>query len=194
MAHRIPRNFMIDIETVGLDFNTVVWQVSCVEFVIHADHACIPLGNDFTTYLDHAEQIENLNAGRLTWSEDTADWLSNQPCKDEFTNWRFKHTPGWETNTVLGLHEGLTRMGIADADVWCKGADFDFAILKTQFAVAGLKTPWHYRKQNCMRAWLNEAERRGWQAPKIKAQHSAFADCLAQITLLGQAREAVFGH
>lgn len=194
MASRMQRNFMIDIETVGLDAYSVVWQVSCVEFVIHADHACIPIGNDHTSYLDHAEQMRGLNAGRLEWSDDTADWLSNQPCKDEFHAWRFGQL-GADTGvsaTVAELHEALTRLGIADADVWCKGADFDFSILKHQFALAGLREPWQYSRQNCMRAWLNEGRRRGWQPPKVKTQHSAWQDCVDQISLLSAARQFIF--
>lgn len=38
-------------------------------------------------------------------------------------------------------------------EVWCKGASFDFAILRHAFAVCKINLPWVYRQERCLRTY-----------------------------------------
>lgn len=200
MAHRQPRNFMIDTETVGLRPTSIFWQVAVVEFNIYPNGDIVTPGNSFTTYACPAQARAMVENKEATFDESTVEWLLEQPAIAEtFKVWwdcfnKSERLP--EHYFALTYPEIISSMtnvmgGAAkpDVQVWAKGADFDFPIIVNTVRAFGLTEPWHYRNKNCMRTWQNEALRLGMEIPKPDNNHDAFSDCINQIGLLEKVRK-----
>lgn len=197
---------MLDTETLDLGPRATPWQLSIVEFVMHADGACVSIGNDFTTEIPPAlaaythwysvRDATTLSDATVEWTREHGDKEAFEPWYEQFLRCNPETGIGLavreETRLLTDLGTGLQRLGIdGNSQMWAKGADFDFPIFENFMrAAAGphWKPPYHYRNKNCMRTWLNEAARWNIEVPKPSPKHNAFQDCVDQILLLGDVR------
>lgn len=202
MAHRKLRNFMLDTETLSLAPNAVFWQVAAVEFNINADNGIAVPGNSLAMLACPAAARMLVEDGKAVWSQDTVDWLLQQPAiRDLFGTWwdcfnkaeKFPSDIPWsmESLTYPEIFGQMTRLFGGDREavqVWAKGADFDFPILTNATRAYGILEPWHYRNKNCLRTWQNEAVRLGMVLGKPDNDHDAYSDCIGQIRILEHVR------
>lgn len=68
-------------------------------------------------------------------------------------------------------------------EVWANAPSFDCVILQHLFAQTGVKCPWQFRHERCVRTVFAEAKEYGFDYSKAyegTAKHDAVADCLAQ--------------
>lgn len=107
---------------------------------------------------------------------------------------RFKHLCWLDENGIF-LPPALSHLtafihNFKPDEVWCKGASFDFAILRYAYATLGQPLPWSYRQERCMRVLsgqLTEQElaiKDEYRASVIKAlsiqAHCALDDAILQ--------------
>lgn len=157
-------SIMIDLETLSVDPNATVIEVCAIYFDLH----------DTGTETFHS--FVKGDDGDI--SEDTI---------------RFHMTNG----TVIGkgtvapvvakkLHAFLSRN--RDQHIYCKGASFDFPILKNFFKRHGLSCPWDFRNEVCLRTVIRLA---GYDTRRFRDEgivnpkpHQALSDCIYQIEQL----------
>lgn len=153
---------MIDIEGTDLAVTAGVWQIGCWE-----------MGGSYNTEFF----LNPYNQPNRTVSTETIHWLE-------------QHSPDWERGKrVFGILDPnvtiLTKWGKEIAaqnfdEVWCKGSDYDFAILRSLFSAYGIRLPWHYTRQCCMRGFLQTYPEIQIDFGDESKTHGAFHDATIQ--------------
>jgi len=187
------RNYMIDIETCGLAHNSVVWAVAIQPFILVGSTTSLD-GPGKMVLMDPAEQLQHAAAGRLVVNEETIRWTQSHGDAENFMPWWQAFNSGGEVDmdfsvysiADLALEIRLHNGSDNNALFWCKGKEFDFSILKYQFALAGRNEPWHYKNLMCMRT-MDGLLRHGIGADSKRPapSHNALEDAQAQVHLLG---------
>jgi len=154
-------DLMIDIETLGLRPDAVIFELAAVAFdPTTGDH-----GQSFKAEIN----IEDAYLHRLTSDEETRRFWDERggPRQGEAQPLR----------VVLDHLAGF----IGDMNpkaIWSWGSDFDFPILGNAYLRAGLDCPWrHYQQRDARTVYklvFPEEKRRG-------IDHNALNDCLRQI-------------
>jgi len=163
------KRLMIDIETTALELDAAVWEIGYWE--IGSDHDDVTGNNAFNGgfLLNPYEQLRIIN-------DDTIDWLEHN-C-DGWPDAK-KQFPNLESTSVLlkNFQQDVLKYGFDE--IWCKGSDFDFAILRTLFRDYDIPLPWNYQRQCCMRSYLNTFPefKQLWTANK---SHSGMYDARSQ--------------
>lgn len=137
------RHFMLDIETTSLHAHAGIWQIAMAEFD--------PVDGDLVGPVFDFRPPWQEQRNRAV-DQDTVKWTKEHGDAASFEEWNF--VGNFEHNaeaTFMKLNNKFANIG-APYMIWCKGAKFDFAILQDYYhEVAGLKTPWHYRNEMCLR-------------------------------------------
>ena len=132
----MKKRLMVDIETTAIGTDAAVWQIGYHE-----------IGGEYSGIfnLNPYDQERNVNPDTVEWLRDNApDWNILEPMFNSF----------FPSKAILKAFDEKVR-GEEFDEIWCKGADFDFAILRSIYAQYYHPLPWHYRKQCCMRSFLN---------------------------------------
>jgi len=116
---------MLDIETLGTDPGCVILQVGAVRFGRDG------IGAEF----DESPDIVSCELNGLTIDAETLRWWMAQDHNDEM----LLDGRGLE----LVLSDFADWYGDAD-ELWCKGPDFDAAILNAAYDAVGVEPPWDY--------------------------------------------------
>jgi hypothetical protein len=139
------RRLMIDIESTSLEADAGVWEIGYWEIGSDYDDVLGEVAFNGSFLMNPYEQ------GRIV-DEETVKWLGNNcdnwyPAKEQFLYLE-------ESSVLLNqFQKDVSAQGFDE--VWCKGADFDFAVLRSLFRSYDIPMPWHYRLQCCMRSYLN---------------------------------------
>jgi len=132
------KRLMIDLETTGLTSLAGVWQIGYTEMIDAANFRGL-------IHLNPYDQDREVDENTVSWLEENADdWIKMRPM--------FPYLP-LSQSTLRGWSNFIAKQDFDE--VWCKGADFDFAILRSLLNDVDVPLPWHYRKQCCMRGFLN---------------------------------------
>lgn len=123
----MSENIMIDIETLGLDYNSVVIQIAAAKFDWDGT-----IKEVFDRKLNHKEQIDK---GCIV-NESTIDWWKNQ--NKEILKNILEHAEPTE-NALRDFCSFISKRDI----IW-SSANFDIPILTNLLAKYGLPTPWYY--------------------------------------------------
>lgn len=192
-------HMMVDIETLDTAPSAVVLELSTVIFT---DSPGIKQTSPATYIFDRNHQA---SVGR-TVSQDTLDWwdekLSNKSYAPQdkiylellLNNKSVNITP---KEAHIALTESLKQV---TGYIWCKGASFDFPIIKSFFASFGLSDPFsdnkNYRKQMDLRTYETIARDMGFSGytTHSKGAHISFDDCLDQITMYAELRDYILSH
>lgn len=136
-------NVMIDIETLSTSKNAVIISLGAVFFDINTGE----LGSSFY-YTITRESCEQYG---LVTDEATIKWLSEQseeaqavltdPYAEELPQ-ILRDFDGW-------LWENMEDAGLVK--IWGNGPSFDNAILDNAYRACGIKTPWRYSNERCVR-------------------------------------------
>jgi len=169
----IKKRLMIDIETTSLDVGTSVWEIGYWE-----------IGSDFDdTYGDNhfnGRFILNPYEQERLVDDATIDWLDKN--SDSWKNAKVLFDLCDPTKMILDLFQEDVKSEGFD-EVWCKGADFDFAILRSLYRQYEIDLPWHYRDQCCMRGFQNTFPEIQMVFTKDES-HSAMYDARSQAVCL----------
>lgn len=160
------KNVMIDIETLGTQYNAVILSIAAVEFDTDGN-----LGRRFYEKIELQSAIDvglRIDSDTLIW------WTTQKPMvfKEMFID-------------ALPLKRVLKRFVSwfrpENTNVWANSPSFDLIIVKHALKTCGLKAPWNYYNERCVRtlsALVPEIKSNA--IPAIDA-HNALADCEFQI-------------
>jgi hypothetical protein len=140
---------MIDIETLGITPGCKIVSIGAVAF--SGDEL---LGHEFYVRINRY-----LGQDNYFEEEDTVRWWASQ--SEEV---RKEIDPSHNPETVISIYNALRQLNnfltelamscdvkIEDIEIWCKGASFDFPILKRAYQLEGIIYFWNFRKERCFR-------------------------------------------
>jgi hypothetical protein len=161
-SNKLPvQHFMIDLETWDTTPSSVILSIG----------ACVIGPNPIEDPTFYLELNPETQSGRST-SQDPMDWWAKQgncPCYGTF-----------------GLHDALGLLSdyltqLAERPiVWCKGTDFDTAILAHAYRSFGEQAPWRYSDVRDFRTIKKMFEESMVTARQNPNPHNALADAVYQ--------------
>ncbi|HBQ4880929.1 TPA: 3'-5' exoribonuclease [Escherichia coli] len=179
-------HLMIDTETLGTGPDAVIFAIGAVFF----DPFTGKLGKQFEKYIDPVDSERN--GGTVNAS--IALWWAGQSVEARSC---LLNAEGTELAAVTEFLAFISRnmqdetLGKA-LTVWCKGASFDFPILRSAIKrTAGEKSiPWRYWNERCMRPLIDMAKSSGWRMPgrsgKETIAHTALGDAIYQAKVVSE--------
>ncbi|HAX2344740.1 TPA: 3'-5' exoribonuclease [Escherichia coli] len=179
-------HLMIDTETLGTGPDAVIFAIGAVFF----DPFTGKLGKQFEKYIDPVDSERN--GGTVNAS--TALWWAGKSAEARSC---LLNAEGTELAAVTEFLAFISRnmqdetLGKA-LTVWCKGASFDFPILRSAIKrTAGEKSvPWRYWNERCMRSLIDMAKSSGWRMPgrsgKETIAHTALGDAIYQAKVVSE--------
>jgi hypothetical protein len=199
------KHIMLDIETLALTVNSAVWQVGIQPFTLWQredgtwDTEYVLSGPDegWLVHMRPTQQRDFVKEQQFDVNTGTVEWTKTFGDKENFEPWFAGYDGGYYGNqpenmrSIQYLHALLVDM-IGDPKetvIWSKGKEFDIAILKHQFEVAGLSMPWYYRNLGCLRSYEIMLGISGIEKPQLNFvhgdnAHNALADARVQVAYL----------
>jgi hypothetical protein len=173
---------MIDLETLGTRDSAVILTIAAVKFDLYTGEVL----DQFMWFPDVDEQLQKgrtLNASTI-----------NFHLLDPERNTAFGQIMA-RTNREWPVEKGLHFLGNfiqngeggAPCGFWCRGASFDFAILKNlyeSYRSDKLQYPINHRMEFCLRPLLMLSPTSEDRTPNVLPAHDAMNDSLYQIDLL----------
>lgn len=156
-------NVMVDIETLDVKSTAVILSIGACTIEV------------FTEAITFYEEIDPSSQPTRTQSQATIDWWKTQS--------------GYPGGGIRSLQAVLTSFSRylsslrAEPIIWCKGTDFDTAILSHAFAERGMEVPWKY---NAVRDFRTVKKLLPVSAGPNPNPHNALADALHQSAELRQ--------
>ncbi len=170
----MKQHIMIDIETLGDQSNSVITSIAAVPFKPNEE------GFPAARFYQKVSIQSCLDLG-LRVSGDTLVWWLNQ---DQKAVMEMLENARPLQQVMLELWAFIMQMSKPDVIVWCKGARFDFGLLRDAFKACSLEVPWKFWNERDLRTLLS-------LYPEVKKldrsnnlAHSAHHDCLHQIKQL----------
>ncbi|MEO3879306.1 3'-5' exonuclease [Rheinheimera fenheensis] len=140
-------NVMIDIETLSTSKNAVIISLGAVFFDINTG----ALGSSFYYTITREScweyGLEEDGETLCWWSEQSEEARAVLTCPDaddlaqvlhDFVGWLGENTPEEQ-----------------HPEIWGNGPSFDNAILDNAYRACGIKTPWRYSNERCVRTMVN---------------------------------------
>lgn len=192
-------HMMIDAETLDTEPSAVILELSTVLFDAESTYQPITAA---TYIFDRNHQV---SVGR-TVSQDTLDWwdekLSDKSYKPQDKIYLEQLLDNKSVNiNPKDAHTVLTEsLKQVTGYIWCKGASFDFPIIKSFFKSFNLSDPFsdnkNYRKQMDLRTYETIARDMGFTeyTTHTKRAHISFDDCIDQIGMYLELRDYILSH
>lgn len=183
---------VIDTETLDTQSSAVVLTVSAVRFNRYGHGLNIEFESDGSLKPEGPDQLhvmlnvtEQLIHGR-TVSASTIKWWREQSQEAQES---VMHGETFNVDDVMDL---LTEF-IGDAQVYCRGTDFDPPILASLYRMVGQKAPWKYNQVRDVRTYI-DARSGGtkgyldeWIKPEWLIAHNSLHDCIRDALQMQQA-------
>lgn len=132
---------MIDLETGDTAYTAAVWEVGCVV----VDGVTGEIEQETAFFLNMSSPMQ----AKRTVSAATVEYLDeNSP------QWPKYNDAIIDDNDSIIAMQTLAVLLCTCDEVWCKGASFDFPILRGLFEDFGMSYPIQFRKERCMRVML----------------------------------------
>jgi hypothetical protein len=161
-------HLMLDIETMGTKSYSAIVSIGAVLFDIETGEIRDP-------YHQRICLTSSLNAG-LTVDGDTVMWWLGQGDEARKSLIEFRA----ELKHALQGFKTFYDFSSLEA-IWGNSPRFDCGLLQNAFDKVGLRTPWDFRKERCLRTLVSFAPHIKEQTDKPTNQHDALADCLYQV-------------
>ena len=192
-------HMMVDIETLGTSPDSVILEISTILFT---DTHGVKQNSPATYIFDRNHQV---SVGR-TVDQSTLDWWDEKLSDKSYAPQDKIHLELLLNNKSVNVtpkdaHPILTNsLKPVTGYIWCKGASFDFPIIKSFFKSFGLSDPFsdnkNYRKQMDLRTYETIARDMGFTGYTThrKGAHISFDDCLDQINMYVELRDYILSH
>lgn len=174
----MTHSMMLDIETLGIGQDALVWQVGICFF----DPYGPAIGPHTLFLMDRSEQ---LSLGRKV-EANTVEWTNTHGDREGYLRWLYAdggHLTIKMLSNIIENHLASVSGDPARVEVWARGASFDFAIMRALFRSVGLSEPWHFRNERCMRtfdALIPEGDRIMLKPESCGRMHNAENDSIYQ--------------
>jgi exodeoxyribonuclease VIII len=164
---------MLDLETLGLDYNAAIISIGAVKFDPKAYDLHEPLGKFDIFYAAITHESARRHG---TVDAVTIEWWGKQPI--EARNAAFNSTNARELSIVLYEFNEWAK----DCDgVWGNGATFDNVIIRSALKSCGIEPSWSFRDDKCFRTVCNLVDKEN-QPPVVRygTHHNAVDDAITQ--------------
>lgn len=162
---------MVDIETLGTVYNSVMVSLGAVKFSIAK--------GIIDTFEINIDPMDSRKLG-LVIQSDTINWWKTQP-KEISALWRVNPQP-----LKHAMSEFVKWYGNDSLPFWCRGLNFDEPIIRSNLMAVGMVTPWKYHDVNDLRT---VGKLLGVKAENTLDAHGALNDAINQYNhLLGMLR------
>lgn len=158
---------MIDIETMGRESGAAILSIGAVIFDITG-----PL-HRFYTVID----LQDSQRQGFSMCPETLVWWMGQSSDARAV---FSDNGVTVESALVQLREFLP---VGDFEIWCQGASFDFPILAHAYRRLGMRTPWHYWRERCLRTVIY-TQNYDEGTFRLYAAHQALCDAEQQVTRL----------
>jgi hypothetical protein len=175
-----PINVMIDLETLGTTETAHILSIGLCTFSL--EEGVRNQDEKILLQPGAAEQGRTIDIDTLSW------WLAQSP--ELFRRTLVDKTTLKDALERLSSQLASYRFGPTRVNLWCNGANFDFAILRDAFNQMGMAVPWKYYDENCIRglktisADINEVYKRTNMSLDDKGiliePHNALSDAIWQ--------------
>ena len=188
MAKKERIDVMVDLETLGTDFNAVIFQIASAAFDIETGN----IVEEFNEFADISKLTDDdgiINGGTLKWWLDT-----NKELLAELLSKNNAYTP---RELLVIYHRWLNELTLEYDEVylWGNGILFDNAIIRHKFENYGLKYPIFYRNDRDVRTIFELAQIKTGETAKEmhdriydqeRTAHDAMNDVKNQIALVSE--------
>jgi hypothetical protein len=157
---------MLDIETLGVENNSVILTVAAQMFD--------PLSSGYSDKFYYA-RVDLDSQPERSITQSTIEWWAQQP--DQSKNEAFNSQDRIALKKVL---EELTPILWQSSCIWANGITFDMNILENAFRSYSMPLPWKYHRVRDARTIYSLYA----DLQKYPASHHALEDCRRQIDLL----------
>ncbi len=163
-------NCMIDLETYGVNSNSVIVSIGACMF--NKDEI-------FDTFYVNISRTTCESLG-MTCDTETIEWWKSQPNAERLLS---KDQVDIKT-ALVRFSEWFNLYKSKDTVfVWGNGAAFDNVILRNAYKTVGIECPWHFTCDRCYRTLLNSVKRKPMRTFSGVA-HYALDDALHQAHIL----------
>ena len=176
-------DIMVDLETLGTNSNSTVFQISAVSFNIKTGEKYDIFNKiiDITTIKDN-----KITGDTLKWWLKTDKELLNKLINNKES---INNIEAWSSFYNWIVSQSINKK---DIYLWGNGIKFDNVMIDTQMSMVGIKYPIFYRNDRdvrtivdlaCMKLNTNIEDFKKL-IPMIGEQHNALDDCVYQIKLV----------
>jgi hypothetical protein len=165
---------MIDLETLGVEPNSVVMTLGAIKFNPFSDeepHSPLYLRGDVQEQSDKLGR--SIDENTLAWWSKQSQQIQDEAFGDH------------DRVTTDDLTKQLNKWCVGLDYIWCQGPTFDFVILQDLYKNIGKPVPWNYwqiRDSRTLFAMMPQDPRK-----QIQEQlHNALADCYYQAKCVQQ--------
>lgn len=163
-------HLMLDIETMGNKSYASIVSIAAVEFDIENGL----IGRSFYEKIDLQSCIDIgliVDASTIIW------WMrQSDKARAEFTDVHTIH--------IIDALKLFSNFCNSNYFIWANSPRFDCAILQNAYDKAGIKIPWDFRKERCIRTLVSLAPEIKDNYKSIGTTHNAFDDCINQINIV----------
>ncbi len=180
-------NVMIDLETLSKEPNAALVAIGAVFF----EPSTGQLSESFYLTVDPANSQRN---GGHVCAETVAWWCrQSAEVRAELTT---ESVSEWialrDFMDFLGVHGPRNPDNLR---VWCKGASFDFPIIKSALERNHYPTPWNYWNERCLRPLIACAGVTGYVPhPRKTESHNALTDAVYQAEMACEIWQRLTAH
>lgn len=164
----MPRNIMVDLETLGTVPGCVILSIGAVEF-----------SQAGLSGLQHYDEISTSSCtdAFLSISQSTKDWWSQ---REEAARSLLNRcaSGGTDIRSALEGFASFVKTFGDDVCVWGNGADFDNAILAVAYDILGIPMPWKFWNNRCYRSL--KALHPDIKLERVGTYHNALDDARSQ--------------
>lgn len=163
------KHICIDIETLGTKPGCIILSIGAVAF----DMATGETGNKFYINIDATDSQRH----GLTIEASTVLWWLKQ---DKQAKQSLEDCPVSLEVAFNSFEVWLENNNSIDCEIWANSPSFDLSVLEYAFNKLGMKTPWFYWQERCIRTLV--AFNKELKKSIINdLPHDALHDCLYQI-------------
>lgn len=159
-------HIMVDIETMGTDSYSAIVSIGALEFDINTGKT----GREFYTNVDLQSCIDIgliVNGATIMW------WLKQSKAAKESLQVMPVHI-----KTALESFSGFCN---SFHQVWGNSARFDLGLLENAYVKCGMKAPWSFRNERCLRTLASFNSQTKRDTINTGVEHSALSDCYYQV-------------
>ena len=160
-------DIMIDLETLGIDYNSVFWSIGAVKFNLKTGE----IKDKFYEIIDWQSSVE---AGR-TINVDTLKWWIKQSNHTELLK---------EGDSITNVLTDFSDWIPEGSCVWGNGATFDIAKLEIAYTQLNIPIPWDFWNIRDVRTAVDLLKINKEKYNFIGIKHNALDDALYQVKYL----------
>ena len=162
-------HIMLDLETMGTNSFSAIISIAALEFDIQTGET----GREFYVNVDLQSCMDiglSINAATIMW------WLNqNEQARKDL----IERVAIYPIKAALALFSDFCRY--EDYQIWGNSARFDCGILQNAYDKLGMKIPWAYWNERCVRTLVSFNPDIRNNYPAAKTSHNALSDCYYQV-------------